>query len=146
MPQRGSDPSEPRRFSARCTYPDLVRGSWLNQADPLPVTETSGDIAAFVASVGVVLFKQFFDNDLGCASYLVGDEQAGAAVVVDPAYAIEQYLDECKRHDVELVAVLETHTHADHVSGHGTLALERGVPVHVHRLAGADFPHVPLED
>jgi hydroxyacylglutathione hydrolase len=93
-----------------------------------------------------VLFKQFVDDDLGCASYLVGDEHAGIAVVVDPAYGIEQYLDECERRDVELVAVLETHTHADHVSGHGRLALEYGIPVRVHGAAEAAFPHEPLED
>jgi hydroxyacylglutathione hydrolase len=93
-----------------------------------------------------VLFTQFVDDDLGCGSYIIGDEHAGIAVVVDPAYAIEQYLDECARRDVRLVAVLETHTHADHVSGHGRLALEHGLPVRVHGAAGAMFPHEPLED
>ncbi len=93
-----------------------------------------------------MLFKQFVDDDLGCASYLIGDEQAGLAVVVDPAYAVEQYLEECRRSDVELVAVLETHTHADHVSGHGRLALEQHVPVRVHAAAEASFEHEPLED
>ena len=42
----------------------------------------------------VVQFSQFVDDDLGCASYLIGDESSGEAVVVDPAYAIEQYLEE----------------------------------------------------
>jgi hydroxyacylglutathione hydrolase len=93
-----------------------------------------------------VLFKQFVDDDLGCASYLVGDEHAGVAVVVDPGYAIEQYLDECEHRDVELVGVLETHTHADHVSGHGRLALERGLPIRIHEAAGAAFVHEPLRD
>jgi glyoxylase-like metal-dependent hydrolase (beta-lactamase superfamily II) len=93
-----------------------------------------------------VLFRQFVDDDLGCASYLIGDEQAGIAVVVDPAYAVEQYIDAAKRHEVELVGVLETHTHADHVSGHGRLALEHGLPVHVHEAAGAAFPHETLVD
>jgi hydroxyacylglutathione hydrolase len=93
-----------------------------------------------------VLFKQFLDDDLGCASYLVGDEQAGVAVVVDPAYRIEPYLEEAERRGVKLVGVLETHTHADHVSGHGRLALEHGVPVRVHEAAGATFPHEPLAD
>ena len=46
----------------------------------------------------------------------------------------------------ELVGVLETHTHADHVSGHGRLALERGLPVRVHEAAGAAFAHEPLAD
>jgi glyoxylase-like metal-dependent hydrolase (beta-lactamase superfamily II)/rhodanese-related sulfurtransferase len=93
-------------------------------------------------SVAEVLFRQYVDDDLGCGSYLVGDEQAGVAVIVDPAYAIERYADV----DVEIVAALETHTHADHVSGHGRLALERGVPVRVHEAAGATFPHEPLRD
>ena len=93
-----------------------------------------------------MLFKQFVDDDLGCGSYIVGDEHAGIAVVVDPAYAIEQYLDECARREVRLVAVLETHTHADHVSGHGRLALEHGVPVWIHDAAGAAFPHETLAD
>ncbi|HVH51465.1 MAG TPA: rhodanese-like domain-containing protein [Gaiellaceae bacterium] len=87
-------------------------------------------------------FRQFLADDLGCASYLVGDEHAGVAVVVDPSYAIEQYLDQPLR----LIAVLETHTHADHVSGHGRLALEHGLPVHVHPAANATFPHEPLAD
>ena len=93
-----------------------------------------------------MLFRQFVDDDLGCASYLIGDEQAGVAMVVDPAYAIEQYIDAAKRHEVELVGVLETHTHADHVSGHGRLALEHGLPVHLHEAAGAAFPHETLDD
>ena len=93
-----------------------------------------------------MLFRQFVDDDLGCASYLVGDEHAGVAVVVDPAYAIEQYVEEAERRGVELVGVLETHTHADHVSGHGRLALEHGLPVRVHEAAGATFPHEPLAD
>jgi glyoxylase-like metal-dependent hydrolase (beta-lactamase superfamily II)/rhodanese-related sulfurtransferase len=93
-----------------------------------------------------VLFKQFVDDDLGCASYLVGDERAGVAVAVDPPYAVEPLLEEAERRGVRLVGVLETHTHADHVSGHGRLALEHGIPIHVHSAAGAAFPHAPLED
>ncbi len=93
-----------------------------------------------------MLFKQFLDDDLGCASYLVGDEHAGRAVVVDPPYRVEPILEEAERHSVRLVGVLETHTHADHVSGHGRLALERGIPIRVHAAAGATFEHEPLED
>ncbi len=93
-----------------------------------------------------MLFKQFVDDDLGCASYLVGDERAGVAAVVDPPYAIELVLAAAERHGVRLAGVLETHTHADHVSGHGPLALEHGVPIHVHGAAGVAFPHEALED
>jgi glyoxylase-like metal-dependent hydrolase (beta-lactamase superfamily II)/rhodanese-related sulfurtransferase len=93
-----------------------------------------------------VLFRQFVDDDLGCGSYLVGDEHAGVAAIVDPGYAIEPYLDGCAEADVRPIVVLETHTHADHVSGHGRLALEHGLPVRVHAAAGASFPHEPLRD
>jgi hydroxyacylglutathione hydrolase len=93
-----------------------------------------------------VVFRQLVDDDLGCASYLIGDEEAGEAVVVDPAYAIEPYLEEAERSGVRIVRVLETHTHADHVSGHGRLALEHGLPVSVHPLAEPSYPFEPVED
>jgi hydroxyacylglutathione hydrolase len=93
-----------------------------------------------------VLFRQLVDDDLGCASYLIGDEAAGEAVVVDPAYAIEPYLEEAERSGVRIVRVLETHTHADHLSGHGRLALEHGVPVSVHPLAEPEFPFDGVQD
>ena len=93
-----------------------------------------------------MLFRQFVDDDLGCASYLIGDEAAGLAVLVDPAYRIEPYLAEAERRDVKIVRVLETHTHADHVSGHGRLALEHDVPVSIHPLGEPEYPFDPLED
>ena len=93
-----------------------------------------------------MLFRQFVDDDLGCASYLVGCEECGEAVVVDPAYAIEQYLEEAVRHDLRIVRVLETHTHADHVSGHGRFALEHGLPVAIHALAAPECPFEPIAD
>src|SRR6185437_11779054 len=93
-----------------------------------------------------MLFRQFVDEDLGCASYLIGDAEAGEALLIDPAYAIEPYLVAAEQENVRIVRVLETHTHADHVSGHGRLALEHGVPVAIHRDAGADYPHDELAD
>jgi hydroxyacylglutathione hydrolase len=93
-----------------------------------------------------VLFRQFVDDDLGCASYLIGDSATGEALVVDPAYAIEQYLEAAEAAGVRIVRVLETHTHADHVSGHGRLALEHGVPVSLHPLAEPEFEFDPLDD
>lgn len=93
-----------------------------------------------------MLFRQFVDSDLGCASYLIGSEAAGEAIVVDPAYAIEQYVEEAERHDLRIVRVVETHTHADHVSGHGRLALELGARVSIHPLAEPDYTFDPIED
>lgn len=99
-----------------------------------------------LASGAVLLFRQFVNEDLGCASYLVGDAQAGVAVVVDPAFAIEQYLTVAEQEGVRIERVLETHTHADHVSGHGRFAVEHGLPVAIHPLAEPDYPFEPLED
>jgi hydroxyacylglutathione hydrolase len=93
-----------------------------------------------------MVFRQFVDDDLGCASYLIGHSGAGEVFVVDPAYAIEQYVTAAAEEQVRIVGVLETHTHADHLSGHGRLALEHSVPVHVHPLAEPEFPFEPLED
>jgi hydroxyacylglutathione hydrolase len=94
----------------------------------------------------VLVFRQFVDDDLGCASYLVGDRDTGVAVVVDPALAIEQYVEAAADENVRIERVLETHTHADHVSGHGRFAVEHDLPVAIHSLAEAEYPCEPLAD
>ena len=93
-----------------------------------------------------MLFQQFVDDDLGCASYLVGDEEAGVAAIVDPPYAIEPVLEAAARRGVRIVRVIETHTHADHLSGHGRLALEHGIPISIHPAAEAGYEHDALTD
>jgi len=94
----------------------------------------------------VLLFRQFVNEDLGCASYLVGDTDASVAVVVDPAFAIEQYLRAADEEGVRISGVLETHTHADHLSGHGRFALEHDVPVAISPIAEPEYPFEPLHD
>ena len=93
-----------------------------------------------------MLFRQFVDDDLGCGSYLVGDVDAGDAIVVDPAFAIEQYLEGARREGVRITRVVETHTHADHLSGHGRFALEHDLPTSIHPFARPEYPFDPLED
>ena len=93
-----------------------------------------------------MLFQQFLDDDLGCASYLVGDENAGIAAIVDPPYAIEPVLAAAAARGVEIVRVVETHTHADHLSGHGRLALEHGISISIHPAAEAEYAHDALTD
>ena len=93
-----------------------------------------------------MLFRQFVDEDLGCGSYLIGDPDSGDAVVVDPAFAIEQYFEAAAEAGVEIRRAIETHTHADHLSGHGRLALEHGLPVSIHSLAEPEYPFAPLKD
>jgi glyoxylase-like metal-dependent hydrolase (beta-lactamase superfamily II)/rhodanese-related sulfurtransferase len=96
--------------------------------------------------VADVLVRQFVDDSLGCASYLVGDLDSGECVVVDPAFFVEPYIEEAARSGLRIVGVLETHTHADHVSGHGRLALEHGLPISIHAAAGAVYDHHAIED
>jgi hydroxyacylglutathione hydrolase len=93
-----------------------------------------------------VIFRQFTHDDLGCASYLIGDEDAGVAAVVDPRFEIDDYLLLARYMNVQIEHVLETHNHADHVSGHGRLAAATGAAIHVHRDAEPDYDHEPFDD
>jgi hydroxyacylglutathione hydrolase len=93
-----------------------------------------------------MVFRQFVDDDLGCASYLIGGSGADEALVVDPAYAIEPYLEAAADKGLRITLVLETHTHADHVSGHGRFALEHDARVSIHPLAEPEYPFHPLQD
>jgi rhodanese-related sulfurtransferase/glyoxylase-like metal-dependent hydrolase (beta-lactamase superfamily II) len=93
-----------------------------------------------------VLFRQILHEDLSCASYLVGDSGAGVAAVVDPQWSIDPYLRLSRLHGVRIEHVLETHNHADHVSGHGRLAAATGATIHIHELAEAEYPHEGFAD
>jgi hydroxyacylglutathione hydrolase len=93
-----------------------------------------------------MIFRQLTHDDLGCASYLVGDEHAGVAAVVDPKLDIDDYLALARYMGVRIEHVLETHNHADHVSGHGRLAAATGAAIHIHRDAAPDYDHEPFDD
>jgi hydroxyacylglutathione hydrolase len=93
-----------------------------------------------------MLFRQIIHEDLGCASYLVADREAGVAAVVDPQWDIEPYQRLARLHGVRIGHVLETHNHADHVSGHGRLCRATGATIHVHELAEAEYPHEAFGD
>ncbi len=93
-----------------------------------------------------MIFRQLTHDDLGCASYLIGDDSAGIAAVVDPRLDIDEYLRLARYLGVRIEHVLETHNHADHVSGHGRLVAATGATVHIHRAAEAEYDHEPFED
>jgi glyoxylase-like metal-dependent hydrolase (beta-lactamase superfamily II)/rhodanese-related sulfurtransferase len=93
-----------------------------------------------------MIFRQLTHDDLGCASYLIGDSGAGVAAVVDPKFEIEEYLRLARYLGVHIDHILETHNHADHVSGHGRLQAATGATIHVHRLAEPDYAHEPIDD
>ena len=93
-----------------------------------------------------MIFRQLTHDDLGCASYLVGDEDAGVAAVVDPRLDIDEYLRLARYLGVRIEHILETHNHADHVSGHGRLAAATGATIHIHADATAEYEHEPIAD
>ena len=92
-----------------------------------------------------MIFRQVVHDDLGCASYFIGDDKAGVAAVVDPRFEIEEYLDLARYLGVRITDIFETHNHADHVSGHGRLAAATGATIHVHRLVAPEFEHDPFD-
>ncbi|MET0816414.1 MAG: MBL fold metallo-hydrolase [Solirubrobacteraceae bacterium] len=93
-----------------------------------------------------MIFRQLTHDDLGCASYLIGDEDAGTAAVVDPRLDIDEYLRLARYMGVRIEHVLDTHNHADHVSGHGRLAAATGATIHIHRDAAPEYDHEPFDD
>lgn len=93
-----------------------------------------------------MIFRQIVHDDLGCASYFVGDDEAGVAAVIDPRLEIGGYLELARYLGVEIDHVLETHNHADHVSGHGRLAAATGATIHIHRSAEPEYDHEPFDD
>jgi hydroxyacylglutathione hydrolase len=89
-------------------------------------------------------FKQFYVGCLAHASYLIGE--GGEAVVIDPSRDIQMYLDEAQANGLQIRWVLETHLHADFVSGHRELALATGATIGIGARAGAEFSHRPLKE
>jgi hydroxyacylglutathione hydrolase len=92
-----------------------------------------------------MFFKQFLRDDLGCASYMVGDTDAGVCAVVDPQWDIDPYIQAAAEKGLRITHVIETHNHADHVSGHGKLAA-RGAEVAIFKDAGVAYKHKSLGD
>jgi hydroxyacylglutathione hydrolase len=90
-----------------------------------------------------VFFRQVLHEDLGCASYLIAD---GEAAVIDPKWEVEDYLVLADEHNFRITHVLETHNHADHVSGKGRLRKATGATIHVPAAAGVAFEHEPMAD
>jgi len=91
-------------------------------------------------------FKQFLDEKVGCASYLLASRKTREAVVVDPAIDIQPYIDVLQQREFTLGLVIDTHVHADHISGARALAARFGVPVAMHDSAQVAYPIRPLRD
>jgi glyoxylase-like metal-dependent hydrolase (beta-lactamase superfamily II) len=89
-------------------------------------------------------FKQFYLGCLAHASYMIGSD--GEAAVVDPRRDVEIYIEEAHAQGLEIRHVIETHLHADFVSGHRELAHRTGAKIYFGAKAGAKFDHVPVRE
>jgi hydroxyacylglutathione hydrolase len=89
-------------------------------------------------------FEQFYLACLSHASYMLGSE--GVAVVIDPQRDVEIYLEAAAEQGLKIAHIFETHLHADFVSGHQELAERTGAKIYIGRAAGAEFPHVDVDD
>src|SRR5216117_4375550 len=94
-----------------------------------------------------MIFQQIVNEESGCLSYLIGCGQAGRAVVVDPGRdRVHEYLRLARRRGLTITHVIETHTHADHISGNRDLAAATRAPIFAHATAGFAFDHERLSD
>ena len=89
-------------------------------------------------------FKQFYLACLAHASYLIGSD--GEAAVVDPQRDVDEYIAAAEANDLKIKYVIETHLHADFVSGHQELAARTGAEIVFREQANASFPHRAVRD
>src|SRR5438477_11109418 len=89
-------------------------------------------------------FKQFYLVCLAHASYLIGSD--GEAVVVDPQRDVDQYVQEAGAQNLKIKYIIESHLHADFISGHRELAARTGAEIVFGQKAGAKFSHRPVKD
>jgi glyoxylase-like metal-dependent hydrolase (beta-lactamase superfamily II)/rhodanese-related sulfurtransferase len=93
-----------------------------------------------------MIFTQHYLACLSQGSYLIGDESTGRAVVVDPRRDIDDYLSEAAEHGLRIERVIETHIHADFLTGHLELAAATGAQICYSEDADVGFPVEPLQD
>ena len=93
-----------------------------------------------------MIFTQYYLDCLSQGSYLIGDESTRRAVVVDPRRDVNEYLSEAAEHGLDIERVIETHIHADFLTGHLELAAATGAQICYGEDADIEFPFVPLRD
>jgi hydroxyacylglutathione hydrolase len=88
-----------------------------------------------------MLLKYFYDQALAQASYMVGSQETGQALVIDPARDIQPYLQMAQREGLRITQVTETHIHADFVSGSRELAAQTGARLYLSGMGGRDWSY-----
>src|SRR5258705_11435920 len=91
-----------------------------------------------------VQLERFYLGCLAHASYAVGSD--GVAAIIDPQRDVDIYLDAAARNGWKIEHIIETHVHADFVSGHRELAERTGARIYLGAGSGAQFPHIAVRD
>lgn len=91
-------------------------------------------------------FKQLLDERCGCASYIIASRQSHEAAIIDPAICLDPYIDLLAEREFTLRYVIDTHVHADHVSGARALAARYGADLCLHEGARVTYPFRALTD
>src|SRR5918998_1852311 len=91
-------------------------------------------------------FHQSRNERLGCASYLIASRQSHEAAIVDPALDTQPYERLLRERGFRLRYVIDSHVHADHLSGARRLAAAHGAPLCLHAAAPVSYPFRPLVD
>lgn len=93
-----------------------------------------------------MFFQQIKVEGLGCFSYIVGCPKEGRVFVIDPKRDIDDYLDVADENGLKIAGVIDTHVHADHISGAQELRVQTGTDIYIHENAGAEYEHKALHD
>jgi glyoxylase-like metal-dependent hydrolase (beta-lactamase superfamily II) len=95
---------------------------------------------------GSLVLRQLPRAETGCLAYFVGDPTEHEAVLIDPGLDVNPYLSLLSTEGWHLSAVVETHTHADHLAGHATLHQRTGAPILISGRSPAEYPHQRLTE
>lgn len=93
-----------------------------------------------------LFLRQLPRPDAGCLTYFLGDRDSHDAIILDPGRDVAPYRALLSEGDWRLVAVVETHTHADHLAGHAALHAATEAPIYLSRRAQARYPHRSLAE
>ncbi len=93
-----------------------------------------------------LVVRQMPRMETGCLTYFVGDPVAHVAVVIDPGHDVAPYETVLKEGGWKLAAIVETHTHADHIAGHAALHTATDAPIFVSHRSPAQYPHRRLSE
>ena len=92
------------------------------------------------------LIRQILNDEYSCASYIVGCPTSGKSMVIDPKYDVDAYIKMTSSMALKIDGIIETHIHADHISGAKKLQSLTGAPIYMFEDSKIRFNFVPLKE